>query len=219
MILKSKLNTQSLKFKENFKAMEERVRELKSRFQQVKSEGLKSRSDKWSVRKRIEALKDPETEFLELSPLAADGMYEGLSPGAGLITGIARISGTECVVIANNAYTKGGAYFPLTVKKHLRAQEVALENRLPCIYLVDSAGAYLPLQSEIFPDRDHFGRIFYNQAQLSAQGLSQIAVVLAAAQRGVLMCRPCRMRTSSSKAKGRFSWAAHHWLKPPPVKL
>ena len=184
MILKSKLNTQSLKFKENFKAMEERVRELKSRFQQVKSEGLKNRQDKWAVRKRIEALKDPETEFLELSPLAADGMYEDICPGAGLVTGIARISGKECVVIANNYCTKGGAYFPLTVKKHLRAQEVALENRLPCIYLVDSAGAYLPLQSEIFPDRDHFGRIFYNQAQLTAQGLSQIAVVLGSCTAG-----------------------------------
>ena len=120
------------------------------------------------ARERIDLLLDPGSPFLELSPLAAYGMYGGDVPAAGLITGIGRISGRECVVVANDATVKGGTYYPMTVKKHLRAQEIARENHLPCIYLVDSGGAFLPLQDEIFPDRDHFGRIFYNQARMSA---------------------------------------------------
>jgi 3-methylcrotonyl-CoA carboxylase beta subunit len=130
------------------------------------------------ARERVTKLLDPGTPFLELSSLAAHGMYEGAAPGAGIITGIGRVSGRECLIVANDATVKGGTYFPMTVKKHLRAQEIALENRLPCIYLVDSGGAFLPLQAEVFPDRDHFGRIFYNQAQMSAAGIPQIAVVL-----------------------------------------
>ena len=121
-------------------------------------------------RDRIDTLVDPGSPFLELSPLAAIGMYDGEAPGAGIITGVGRVSGRECVIVANDATVKGGTYYPVTVKKHLRAQEVALDNRLPCIYLVDSGGAFLPRQDEVFPDRDHFGRIFYNQATMSRPG-------------------------------------------------
>jgi 3-methylcrotonyl-CoA carboxylase beta subunit len=135
-------------------------------------------------RERVERLLDPHTPFLELSPLAAEGMYDGACPGAGIITGIGRISGRLCVVVANDATVKGGTYHPMTVKKHLRAQEVASRCALPCIYLVDSGGAFLPLQDEVFPDREHFGRIFYNQAQLSARGIPQIAAVLGSCTAG-----------------------------------
>lgn len=130
------------------------------------------------VRDRIEVLLDPGSPFLELSPLAAWEMYDGAAPSAGIVTGIGRVSGRECMIIANDATVKGGTYHPLTVKKHLRAQEIAAENRLPGVYLVDSGGAFLPLQADVFPDRDHFGRIFYNQARMSAAGLPQVAVVL-----------------------------------------
>lgn len=184
MILKPRISSQDDQFKENKKIMEARVQELKIRFKQVEEKGKKSKEGKGSVRQRIEALKDPGTEFLELSPLAAWGVYDNFCAGAGLITGIAQISGRECVIVANNYQVKGGSYFPLTVKKHLRAQEIALENRLPCIYLVDSGGAYLPLQAEVFPDKNHFGRIFYNQALLSAEGISQIAVVFGSCTAG-----------------------------------
>ncbi len=126
----------------------------------------------------MDRLIDPGSAFLELSALAATGLYDDDAPGAGILTGIGRVEGVECVVVANDATVKGGTYFPMTVKKHLRAQEIALENRLPCLYLVDSGGAYLPLQDEVFPDKDDFGRIFYNQAQLSARGIPQIAVVM-----------------------------------------
>jgi 3-methylcrotonyl-CoA carboxylase beta subunit len=139
---------------------------------------------KLPVRTRIEKLLDPGTPFLELSPLAAHGMYEGKSPCGGIVTGIGRVCGREVMVIANDASVKGGTYMPITVKKHLRAQEVAAENMLPCVYLVDSGGAFLPLQSEVFPDKEHFGRIFYNQAQMSARGIPQIAVVLGSCTAG-----------------------------------
>ncbi|WP_430388762.1 carboxyl transferase domain-containing protein [Dyella sp. 20L07] len=135
-------------------------------------------------RERIRALLDPGSPFLELSPLAAHGMYDDAAPAAGIITGIGRVNGIEVVVVANDATVKGGTYFPMTVKKHLRAQEVALENRLPCIYLVDSGGAFLPLQDEVFPDKEHFGRIFYNQARMSALGIPQIAVVMGSCTAG-----------------------------------
>jgi 3-methylcrotonyl-CoA carboxylase beta subunit len=135
-------------------------------------------------RERVDTLLDPGSPFLELSPLAANGMYGDEAPGAGLITGIGRVSGRECLIIANDATVKGGTYYPITVKKHLRAQEVAADNRLPCIYLVDSGGAYLPLQDEVFPDREHFGRIFFNQAQMSAAGIPQIAAVLGSCTAG-----------------------------------
>jgi 3-methylcrotonyl-CoA carboxylase beta subunit len=136
------------------------------------------------VRERVDRLLDPGSPFLELSPLAAYGMYDDAVPSAGLVTGVGRISGRECVVVANDATVKGGTYYPLTVKKHLRAQEVSAANRLPCVYLVDSGGAFLPLQDEVFPDRDHFGRIFFNQANLSAAGIPQIAAVMGSCTAG-----------------------------------
>jgi 3-methylcrotonyl-CoA carboxylase beta subunit len=135
-------------------------------------------------RERVDRLSDPGSPFLELSPLAAEGLYDGAAPGAGIIAGIARVSGREVVVVANDATVKGGTYYPMTVKKHLRAQEVALQNRLPCVYLVDSGGAFLPLQDEVFPDREHFGRIFFNQATMSAQGIPQIAAVMGSCTAG-----------------------------------
>src|ERR1700719_266092 len=135
-------------------------------------------------RDRVDGLLDPGSPLLEIAPLAADGMYDDECPGAGIITGIGRISGRECMIVANDATVKGGTYYPITVKKHLRAQEIAGQNRLPCIYLVDSGGAFLPRQDEVFPDRDHFGRIFYNQANLSSQGIPQIAAVLGSCTAG-----------------------------------
>ena len=139
---------------------------------------------KRTVRERLTRLLDPSSPFLELSPLAAWDVYDGEAPGAGLVTGVGRVSGREVVIVANDATVKGGTYFPLTVKKHLRAQAVALENRLPCVYMVDSGGAYLPLQAEVFPDREHFGRIFNNQARMSAEGIAQIAVVMGSCTAG-----------------------------------
>jgi 3-methylcrotonyl-CoA carboxylase beta subunit len=136
------------------------------------------------VRDRLAQLLDPDTGFLEIAPLAAHGLYEDEVPAAGMVCGIGRVSGAACVIVANDATVKGGTYYPMTVKKHLRAQEIALENNLPCIYLVDSGGAYLPMQDEVFPDREHFGRIFYNQAQLSARGIPQIAAVMGSCTAG-----------------------------------
>jgi len=135
-------------------------------------------------RDRVDGLLDPGSPLLEIAPLAADGMYDDDCPAAGIITGIGRVSGRECMVVANDATVKGGTYYPMTVKKHLRAQEIAAQNRLPCIYLVDSGGAFLPRQDEVFPDRDHFGRIFYNQATMSAAGIAQIAAVLGSCTAG-----------------------------------
>ncbi|MDZ7726870.1 MAG: carboxyl transferase domain-containing protein [Dehalococcoidia bacterium] len=139
---------------------------------------------KLTARERIEHLLDPGTAFLELSGLAAWDMYDNEAPGAGIVTGVGRVSGRECVIVANDATVKGGTYYPVTVKKHLRAQEVAEQNRLPCIYLVDSGGAFLPMQADVFPDREHFGRIFFNQARMSAQGIAQIAAVMGSCTAG-----------------------------------
>jgi 3-methylcrotonyl-CoA carboxylase beta subunit len=139
---------------------------------------------KLPVRERIDRLLDPGAPFLELSPLAANGLYDDEAPGAGIVTGIGTVSGVECVIVANDATVKGGTYYPMTVKKHLRAQEIAQANRQPCIYLVDSGGAFLPRQDEVFPDRDHFGRIFYNQARMSALGIPQIALVMGSSTAG-----------------------------------
>jgi acetyl-CoA carboxylase carboxyltransferase component len=140
--------------------------------------------DKLFVRDRIERLLDPGSAFLELSPLAANGMYDGAAPAAGVVTGIGVVHGRQVMVVANDATVKGGSYLPMTVKKHVRAQEIALENRLPCVYLVDSGGAFLPLQADVFPDRDHFGRIFYNQARMSAEAIPQIAIVMGSCTAG-----------------------------------
>jgi acetyl-CoA carboxylase carboxyltransferase component len=139
---------------------------------------------KLTARERIDLLVDPDTAFLELNALAAWELYDDQAPSAGIVTGIGVVEGRECVVIANDATVKGGSYFPLTVKKHLRAQEVARHNRLPCLYLVDSGGAFLPLQADVFPDRDHFGRIFFNQARMSALGIPQIALVMGSCTAG-----------------------------------
>jgi len=149
-----------------------------------RSIGRQRERGKLLARERVDRLVDPGTAFLELGALAAWGLHDGQAPSAGIITGIGVVEGRECVIVANDATVKGGSYFPLTVKKHLRAQEVAEQNRLPCIYLVDSGGAYLPLQAEVFPDRDHFGRIFYNQARMSALGIPQIAVVMGSCTAG-----------------------------------
>jgi acetyl-CoA carboxylase carboxyltransferase component len=166
------------------------AKELEEKISQVHSGGgaetraKHEKRGKLFVRDRIKKLIDPGTTFLELSPLAAYGMHENSAPGAGIVTGIGVVHGREVMVVANDATVKGGTYFPITVKKHLRAQEIARENHLPCIYLVDSGGAFLPLQAEVFPDRDHFGRIFYNQAEMSALGIPQIAVVMGSCTAG-----------------------------------
>lgn len=190
MILETQISPESDEFKQNKAALLEQVQQWRKKVEIAKMGGgeesqakHKSRG-KLTVRERIEALIDPGTAFLEFSTLAADGMYDGQAPAAGVVTGIGVIEGIECVVVGNDATVKGGTYFPMTVKKHIRAQEIAMENGLPCIYLVDSGGAFLPLQSEVFPDRDHFGRIFYNQARMSAQGISQISVVMGSCTAG-----------------------------------
>lgn len=184
------INSSSPEFKKNRDHHLALAKELeRKRLQASQGGGAESRKKheergKLFVRDRIAALLDPGTPFLELSPLAAHGIYEDQAPGAGLVTGIGRVSGREVMIVANDATVKGGTYFPLTVKKHLRAQEVALENRLPCLYLVDSGGAFLPLQAEVFPDRDHFGRIFFNQARMSSLGIPQIAAVMGSCTAG-----------------------------------
>jgi len=183
-VLPTSVDVRDRRFRENRQRMWELVAELRERLALVRQGGGEEQvrrhraRGKLTARERIERLIDPGTAFLELSPLAAWGMYGGEAPGAGIITGIGRVCGREVVIVANDATVKGGTYYPMTVKKHLRAQEIAEQNRLPCIYLVDSGGAFLPLQAEVFPDRDHFGRIFYNQARMSAQGIPQIAVVM-----------------------------------------
>jgi acetyl-CoA carboxylase carboxyltransferase component len=170
--------------------MAELVAELRERTEQVAQGGgeraLARHRDrgKLTARERIDRLIDPDSAFLELNALAAWDMYEGQAPGAGIVTGVGVVEGRQCVIVANDATVKGGSYFPLTVKKHLRAQEVAAQNHLPCLYLVDSGGAFLPLQADVFPDRDHFGRIFFNQAQMSARGIPQVAVVMGSCTAG-----------------------------------
>ena len=188
--LRSSVRTDSDDYRANHAAMSVLVRELEERRAAAREGGgaeaaaRQRKQGKLTARERIDRLLDDASPFLELSPLAADGMYDGAAPGAGLVTGIGRVSGREVLLVANDATVKGGTYFPVTVRKHLRAQQVAAENRLPCVYLVDSGGAYLPLQAEVFPDRDHFGRIFYNQARMSAAGIAQIAVVMGSCTAG-----------------------------------
>ena len=189
-ILESKLNAGSDEFRRNKAAMQAVVDDLCTKIAELaRGGGEEARQKHLSrgkllPRERIQRLLDPGTPFLEFSQLAAYGMYDNAAPGAGVITGIGRVSATECIIVCNDATVKGGTYYPISVKKHLRAQEIAEQNRLPCIYLVDSGGANLPNQDEVFPDRDHFGRIFYNQANLSAQGIAQIAVVMGSCTAG-----------------------------------
>ena len=187
--IESKIQTSSPEFRANREHMSDLVSELKERLVQAQlggSEASRQRHKargKLLARERIEALVDPNTPLLELSPLAACGMYDD-PPSAGIATAIGLIQGREAVIVSNDATVKGGTYYPITVKKHLRAQEIAQENRLPCVYLVDSGGANLPFQADIFPDREHFGRIFYNEARMSAQGIPQIAVVMGSCTAG-----------------------------------
>jgi acetyl-CoA carboxylase carboxyltransferase component len=192
-VLRSRLDPNASETRANHDAMAALVDDLRARQAAVAGRGAggDDRSierhrerGKLPVRDRIDRLIDPGSAFLELSPLAATGLYDDDAPGAGIVTGIGQVEGTTCVIVANDATVKGGTYYPMTVKKHLRAQEIALENRLPCLYLVDSGGAFLPLQAEVFPDRDHFGRIFYNQARMSAAGIPQVALVMGSCTAG-----------------------------------
>src|SRR6266511_2357396 len=188
--LETHLDTSSGEFRANRERMQSLIVELKRKIAEAREGGgpkyieRHKEQGKLPVRERIAALLDPNTPFLELSPLAANGMYDDEAPGAGLVTGIGRVQQRECLIIANDATVKGGTYLPMTVKKHLRAQEIAMQNRLPCIYLVDSGGAFLPLQAEVFPDREHFGRIFYNQAVMSANEVPQISAVMGSCTAG-----------------------------------
>ena len=189
-VLKSSIDTRAAAFQENAAAARLLIDELRAKVALIKEGGPKAARErhlsrgKLLPRERVRMLVDPGSPFLELSQLAAHGMYGGEVPSGGIITGIGRVSGSECVIVANDATVKGGTYFPMTVKKHVRAQEIAVENNLPCIYLVDSGGAHLPVWDEVFPDRDHFGRIFFNQATMSARNIPQIAVVLGSCTAG-----------------------------------
>src|SRR5437667_4701729 len=189
-VLDSRINPADAAFKTNRDRMLQLVSQLRDRLTVVRQGGgpkylqRHREQGKMPVRDRIDRLLDPGSPFLELSPLAAWDMYENEAPGAGIVTGIGRVSGREVVIVANDATVKGGTYMPMTVKKHVRAQQIALENRLPCVYLVDSGGAFLPLQAEVFPDREHFGRIFFNQARMSAERIPQIAVVMGSCTAG-----------------------------------
>lgn len=190
MKIQSSLNTNDKEYKENYshnlKLLNNLKKTINSAFFPKNDQAVKKHLSrgKMPARERIDRLTDPASAFLEIGALAGLGIYENTRAGAGIITGIGRISGRECLIVANDATVKGGTYFPLTVKKHLRAQEVALENNLPCVYLVDSGGAYLPMQDQVFPDKEHFGRIFYNQAQMSKLGIAQIAVVMGSCTAG-----------------------------------
>ncbi|MGH2354031.1 MAG: carboxyl transferase domain-containing protein [Chloroflexota bacterium] len=189
-VIRSHVRPRSAEFEQNADVNRALVDDLRQRMQAVQEGGSEAARErhrqrgKLLARERVRLLLDPDAPFLELSPLAASGMYDDEVPGAGLVTGIGVAGGRQVVVVANDATVKGGTYYPITVKKHLRAQAIALENRLPCVYLVDSGGAFLPLQAEVFPDREHFGRIFYNQARMSAAGIPQIAAVMGSCTAG-----------------------------------
>jgi 3-methylcrotonyl-CoA carboxylase beta subunit/propionyl-CoA carboxylase len=184
-VLETHVDPGSDEFRANAERMRGLVTDLRDRLARARQGGgARALARHRAQGERIERLLDPRSPFLELSPLAATGMYDDDAPGAGMVTGIGRVSGREVLILANDATVKGGTYYPMTVKKHLRAQQVAVENRLPCVYLVDSGGAFLPLQAEVFPDREHFGRIFFNQARMSAEGIPQVAVVMGSCTAG-----------------------------------
>src|SRR6059036_2911302 len=189
-VLDSHVNPADSIFKTNRDRMQQLVAQLRDRLAGVRQGGgpkylqRHREQGKLPVRERIDLLLDHGSPFLELSPLAAFDMYDNEAPAAGIVTGIGRVSGREVLIVANDATVKGGTYYPITVKKHVRAQQIALENRLPCVYLVDSGGAFLPLQAEVFPDREHFGRIFFNQARMSALGIPQLAIVMGSCTAG-----------------------------------
>ena len=188
--LATQLNARSADFQTNAEAMRVLVQDLRAQAAKIAQGGGEAARakhvgrGKLLPRDRVQMLLDPGTPFLELAPLAALNMYNNDAPGAGLIAGVGRVSGVDCMIVCNDATVKGGTYYPMTVKKHLRAQEIAAQNRLPCIYLVDSGGANLPNQDDVFPDREHFGRIFFNQANMSAQGIAQVAVVMGSCTAG-----------------------------------
>src|SRR5712691_4294617 len=189
-VLETRIDSSSDEFAANREHNQQLVAELRARLQKVRTGGgaeavRRHRArGKLLARERIERLLDPGTPFLEFSPLAANGMYDDEAPSAGIVTGVGSVEGKEVAIVANDATVKGGTYYPMTVKKHLRLQEVAEQNHLPCVYLVDSGGAFLPLQADVFPDREHFGRIFFNQANLSARGIAQVAVVMVSCTAG-----------------------------------
>jgi len=189
-VIESALDPRAPEARANAEAMRALVADLRATADRVRLGGGEAARERHRARgkllprDRIRALIDPFSPFLEIGQLAGHGLYGGEVPSAGIVTGIGRVAGRECVIVANDATVKGGTYFPMTVQKHLRAQEIAQQNRLPCLYLVDSGGAHLPSQDEVFPGRDHFGRIFYNQAQMSARGIAQIAVVVGSCTAG-----------------------------------
>src|SRR3984893_6325590 len=188
--IESRVSPNSSDFKRNREVMEAQVAELRAAIERVRQGGPENarrrhvERGKLLVRDRVKRLIDPASPFIELSALAAWGMYDDEAAGAGIVTGVGRLQGREVIVVANDATVKGGTYYPITVRKHLRAQEIAMQNHLPCVYLVDSGGAFLPLQSEVFPDREHFGRIFYNMARMSAEGIAQVAAVMGSCTAG-----------------------------------
>jgi 3-methylcrotonyl-CoA carboxylase beta subunit len=216
-VLESKVDRKSAEFGANSAALRGLVDELRSRQALVSRGGGEAARAKHVARgkllprDRVEMLLDPGAPFLELSPLAAFGMYGDESPGAGIIAGVGRVAGRECLVICNDPTVKGGTYYPVTIKKHLRAQKVAEENRLPCIYLVDSGGAHLPSQDEVFPDQDHFGRIFFNQANMSAAGIPQIAVVMGSCTAGGAYVPAMSDESIIVRNQARSSSAVRHW--------
>ena len=223
-VLTTRVDPNSAEARADADAMRALVEDLRARTAAVSERGAAGddrsiarhrERGKLPVRERIERLLDPAAPLLELSALAANGMYDDEAPGAGMVTGIGRVSGTDVVIVANDATVKGGTYYPMTVKKHLRAQEIALQNRLPCIYLVDSGGAFLPLQDEVFPDREHFGRIFYNQARMSAAGIPQIALVMGSSTAGGAYVPAMSDETVIVRGTARSSSVARRWLRPP----
>src|SRR5436309_2828108 len=189
-IIETHIDRQSIEYQDNVRYFQQQLALLSQRIQLVQQGGGEGaiarhrKRNKLLARERIQLLCDPNTPFLELSPLAAWDMYDNEAPAAGIVTGIGLVEGQECMIVANDATVKGGTYYPMTVKKHLRLQEIAEQNHLPCVYLVDSGGAFLPLQADVFPDREHFGRIFFNQANLSARGIAQVAVVMGSCTAG-----------------------------------
>lgn len=223
-VINSQLQVGGESFQHNAAAMRAVVEDLRATLARTALGGSEAARAKHTargkllVRARIDALLDPGSALLEIAPLAAHGMYDDQVPCAGVVAGIGRVSGVECVIVANDATVKGGTYYPMTVKKHLRAQEIAQQNRLPCIYLVDSGGAFLPLQDEVFPDRDHFGRIFYNQANLSAQGIPQIACVMGSCTAGGAYVPAMSDETVIVREQGTIFLGGPPWSKPPPVK-
>src|SRR5271169_1404649 len=223
-VIETALDPRSPAFLANDAAMRGLVVDLNAQLARVREGGGAAARErhlargKLLPRERIRLLIDPGAPFLELSPLAAFGLYGEDVPAGGIITGIGPVMGRPCVIVVNDATVKGGTYYPITVKKHLRAQEIARENRLPCIYLVDSGGANLPNQDEVFPDRDHFGRIFYNQATLSAEGIAQIAVVMGSCTAGGAYVPAMADESIIVRGQGTIFLAARPWCAPPPAK-